>query len=299
MFFQNKVIGKPMAIWPGTQDRPGVAPGSPFPGTPADAVVNQASAPHFEPGDVPLVTPYLLEDGQTHPMVLVLPGGGYGRQAAHEGRPIAQMLNDAGFHAAVLHYRVGPRHHHPAMLNDAQRAMRLLRQAADDWHIRKGSDGQAKVAALGFSAGGHLTATLAVHWDHFVCEADDLLAVHSARPDAVVLCYAVIDMMQHRHRGSFQLLMGASPEQSLVEAMSLQTQVRDDSPPAFIWHTADDGAVPMQNSLLYFQACRAKQVRAELHVYESGHHGMGLAEKHATIQSWAPLASDFLQRHLS
>ncbi len=298
MLFSGKVRGKAQMIWPGTQDRPGVAPGSPLPGTPEDAVVNQAGPPQFEPGDVPTVTPYLLEDGQVHPLVLVLPGGGYARQAAHEGEPVAQMLNAAGFHAAVLHYRVGPRHRHPAMVHDAQRAMRLLRQSADDWRISKGDDGQAKVGALGFSAGGHLTGSLAVHWDHFVCEVDDLATTHSARPDAVVLCYAVIDMTQHRHRGSFQLLLGSSPEQTLVEAMSLHTQVRDDSPPAFLWHTADDGGVPMQNSLLYFQACRDKQVRAELHVYESGHHGMSLAEKHATIRSWVPLAGEFLRRHL-
>ncbi|NJL30281.1 MAG: alpha/beta hydrolase [Phycisphaerales bacterium] len=155
------------------------------------------------------------------------------------------------------------------------------------------------VGALGFSAGGHLTATLAVHWDHYLCEVDDLTVNISARPDAVVLCYPVIDMDQHRHRGSFNNLMGPVADEKLVDALSCQKQVRSDSPPAFLWHTADDGAVPVQNSLLYFSACREKQVRAELHVYESGHHGMGLADKHETIRSWTTLACEFLKRHLS
>lgn len=283
-------MGEAIRLWP---DR---APGSPA--QPA-AVENAVPEGRSEPGDYPTLTPYLLDTTEPRSMVLVLPGGGYGYQAPHEAEPVAKLFNEAGLHAAVLAYRVGPRHRHPAMLQDAQRAIRIIRSQAGAWNLRRSPKGTAFVGALGFSAGGHLTSTLAVHHDRFVCDQDDLAATQPARPDAVALCYPVIDLQEFAHHGSLNNLLGPTPDPAMVRELSSHRHVGPDSPPAFLWHTADDGAVSVQNSLLYFAACRKHEVRAELHVYESGHHGMGLATNHRAIGTWGSLACHFFQRHLS
>jgi len=242
---------------------------------------------------------FIPKDDQPRPVVLVLPGGGYGHLAPHEGRPIARALMKHGFHGAVLHYRLGPRHHHPAMLNDVQRAIRLLRANAVRWRIQGDSHGQALVGVMGFSAGGHLTSTIACHFDRFTAPQDDLAPRYSARPDAVGLCYPVVDLAgQFRHHGSMVNLLGENPDEGMVTKLSNHLEVRPDSPPAFLWHTADDGAVPVQNSLWYFQACLKQQVRAEMHIYESGQHGLGLSPKLPNIRTWANLCGLFMQRHL-
>jgi acetyl esterase/lipase len=267
----------------------------PTPRTPAnpDGRSEAPAAGRINIGDNPTITPYLLPGEDAKPLVVIFPGGGYAMQAAHEGEPIARMLNQQGFHAAVVHYRVGPRHRHPAMIHDAQRAVRLVRQHAWPWHVRP-----YRIGALGFSAGGHLTATLGVHYDKFTCPDDDLADKYSARPDALVLCYAVIDLMTLTHKGSRENLLGHKPDPALVELLSLQKQITAQTPPTFLWHTATDGAVPVQNSILYALACREKGVPAELHVYESGGHGMGLAEPHPSISTWPRLCGLFLVRHL-
>ena len=224
---------------------------------------------------------------------MVLPGGGYRALADHEGPTIASALNDAGFHATVLRYRLAPESQHPDMIQDAQRGMRLTRS--------RFGGGTTGCAVLGFSAGGHLASSLAVHYDRFTCEDDELRGSVSARPDAAVLCYPVIDLLDpaNVHTGSRKNLLGEVPSQDQLELMSTQRHVNGQTPPTFLWHTADDGAVPMANSLTFASACRAAGVPVELHVYEHGRHGLGLAEDFPDVQGWFDLAQRFLARHLA
>ncbi|MEX0777706.1 MAG: alpha/beta hydrolase [Phycisphaeraceae bacterium] len=243
----------------------------------------------------PNLTPCLLDDGKPHPLVLVLPGGGYGHLAPHEAEPVAQAFNAHGFHAAVLRYRLGPTHRHPLPLNDAQRAIRMIRARAAEWGVLDG-----RVAILGFSAGGHLASSATVHYDRFTAQDDDLVPAHSARPDAAILCYPVIDLEgKAAHTGSRRNLLGEQADAELVGRMSTHRHVNAQTPPTFLWHTADDGGVPVDNSLMFFSACRAHQVPAELHVYESGNHGLGLAPGQPYIATWVEHAAQFLHRHLS
>lgn len=232
-------------------------------------------------------------DRQNAGAVLVLPGGGYGGLADHEGPAIAQWLNANHFHAAVLRYRLQP-NRHPAMINDAQRGLRLLRANAQRFSI----DPQS-IAVLGFSAGGHLASTLATHFDRFDCPDDDLVGKVSARPDAAVLCYPVIDMQgPFTHTGSRANLLGAAPDPALMAMLSNHEQVSPKVPPTFLWHTSDDAGVPMENSLLFAMACRKHGVPVEVHSYESGRHGLGLAEGSPDVAPWTDACLRFLRRHL-
>ncbi len=222
---------------------------------------------------------------------MVCPGGGYWGLADHEGDPIAQGLAAEGFDAAVLHYRLAPTHRHPQMLHDAQRGMRLMRQHAA---IRA-----KKTAVLGFSAGGHLASTLAVYGGQFGCEQDDLAAEVEARPDAAVLCYPVIDLAgESAHVGSRTALLGPEADPEEVACLSNHNHVNENTPPTFLWHTADDDVVPLENSLMFARACRQAQVPVELHVYESGEHGLGLACDRSDVRQWFAACVAFLGRHL-
>ncbi len=247
------------------------------------------------------VVPYLLDGDEPLPAVLVLPGGGYGSLAPHEGHDIALWLNREGFHAVVLNYRLGSAgHHHPATIHDAQRAMRLVRACAEEWRIKPDA-----IAVLGFSAGGHLASTLTVHHAAFACEEDDLLGRFDARPDAAVLCYAVIDMAGvPSHGGSRSNLLGSRQEDAaLRELLSTHRHVTAQTPPTFLWHTANDPSVPLPNAMQFAAACHGAGVPVELHVYERGPHGLGLANRpdracDPSIATWADLCTAFLRRHL-
>lgn len=246
----------------------------------------------------PVLIPHLHPDGGIRPLVLVLPGGGYEHLANHEGVPIAQAFNLQGFHAAVLKYRVASRGaRHPDMIHDAQRAARIIRSKAQPWNVRDG-----KFVVLGFSAGGHLASSLAVHYDQFTCPDDELATSYSARPNAAVLCYPVIALNDPilAHGGSRKNLLGEGASAELVNLMSTHLQVNQHTPPTFLWHTADDPVVPVGNSIAFFQACRARNVPAELHVYASGRHGLGLGSNNdkVDVRSWVSLAAQFLAIHL-
>lgn len=253
------------------------------------------NSPSDDPRSHPTLTP-VLRDDQDRPLLLVLPGGGYGGHAEHEAEVVARAFHRFGLHGAVLRYRLAPNHTHPDMLHDAQRAARLVRAQARDWHVAGG-----KLAVLGFSAGGHLASSLAVHYDRFPCAQDDLAGQFSARPDAAVLCYPVIDMAgSATHTGSRRNLLGPEPPAELMEQMSTQKQVDAQTPPTFLWHTADDPGVPVDNSLQFFAACRRHKVPAELHVFETGAHGLGLGHGRGRpdVGVWVDLAGEFLKRHL-
>jgi acetyl esterase/lipase len=176
-----------------------------------------------------------------------------------------------------LKYRLGSAgYRHPVMLQDVSRAIRTVRYRAKDWKI----DPQ-RIAVMGSSAGGHLTSTIVVHFDAGDVNAEDLIDRVSSRPDAAILCYPVISLGKFTHQGSKRNLLGANPSPELVKLLSNELQVRRDSPPCFIWHTWEDKAVPVENSLLFASALKRQGVRVDLHVYEAGRHGLGLGGNRA------------------
>jgi len=239
---------------------------------------------------VPTLEPHLLPGEEPRGAVIVLPGGGYGGRAEHERTPIAEFFNNAGLHAFILDYRVAP-NRHPAPLLDACRAVRIVRSRAEEWRVKPD-----KIAALGFSAGGHLTGSLGLFHDaDYLRGTDSLENQVSARPDAVVLCYPVISSGEFGHAGSFKNLLGPDASDQARRALSLELHVREDSPPAFLWHTADDQGVPVLNSLAFAKALREKNVPFELHVFPHGRHGLGLAQDDPHIAQWATLCAEWLK----
>ncbi|TBL71347.1 alpha/beta hydrolase [Paenibacillus thalictri] len=239
--------------------------------------------------DIPYLVPFPVEHRQA-PAVIVCPGGGYGRKAPHEGEPIARWLNSIGIAAFVLQYRVAP-YRHPVPLGDAKRAIRLVRGQAEQWGI----DPQ-RLGILGFSAGGHLASSTGLHYDEGDREAADPLERISSRPDLMILCYPVISLTRHFHEGSKINLLGPEPDEQLALLLSGELQVNGATPPTFLWHTADDAAVPVENSLLLAMALSEHRIPHELHVYESGRHGLGLADEHPEAHTWTQLCEKWLRR---
>ena len=174
----------------------------------------------------------------------------------------------------VLKYRLGSSgYRHPAMLQDAARALRLVRAKADDWKIDP-----KRVGIMGSSAGGHLAATLLTHFDSGNATAEDAIERQSCRPDIGILCYAVISLGQYTHPGSKIALLGANPSPELVQLLSNELQVTSNTPPCFLWTTFEDRTVPMENSMLFASALRKNNVPFALDIYQKGGHGMGLAD---------------------
>ncbi len=229
------------------------------------------------------------------PGILVLPGGGYGFTSPREAEPIALAWTAAGYNAYVLYYTTVPGTRWPTALTEAMTALVRIREMAAEWDQDPG-----RVAVTGFSAGGHLAADLA-------CVAADtkLLArlgftPAAVRPDAAVLCYPVISGTDVGHRGSFENLLGdriGDPE--ALARVSLETRVTRETPPCFLWHTANDDAVPVENSLLFAQALARAGVPFELHVYPDGAHGLSLGSwfvdtPHPPVQDWIAAARNWL-----
>ena len=221
------------------------------------------------------------------PAILILPGGGYERHGDHEAEPVAEWLSSLGIHAFVLRYRVAP-HRHPAPLADAKAALAWIRSGGHGLAV----DG-SRVGVLGFSAGGHLAATLAAG----IPTGDDALDVPDSRPDLAILCYPVVSFERTVHQGSIDNLLGASPSKDLLAGLSAELTVTGRTPPAFIWHTFDDGAVDVQHSLRYALALRQAAVPAELHVFPEGRHGLGLAAGVAGVERWTELCAAWLDGH--
>lgn len=228
-----------------------------------------------EDKDRPTITPYLAGTNATGAAVVVCPGGGYGMLAAHEGHDYALWLNHQGLTAFVLKYRLGAHgYRHPIMLQDAARAVRLVRSRSAEWKI----DPQ-RVIIMGSSAGGHLASTLLTHFDRGDTNAADAVDRQSSRPDLGILCYAVITMGAQTHQGSKLNLLGKEPTPELVTLLSNELQVGSNTPPCFIWHTWEDKAVKVENSLQFAAALQRAKVPFDLHIYERGRHGIGLADK--------------------
>jgi acetyl esterase/lipase len=240
--------------------------------------------------DIPTLTAFLPDPAVASGAALVIcPGGGYGGLAQHEGRDYALWLNHDGIAGFVLQYRLGSHgYRHPAMLQDAARAVRLVRARAAGWKVDP-----RRVGIMGSSAGGHLASTLLTHFDSGKPDAADPVERESSRPDLGILCYAVITLGEHTHQGSKNNLLGKDPSPELVRSLSNELQVTPDTPPCFIWHTWEDGAVDVENSLDFAAALRRNKVPFDLHIYQQGPHGIGLQDQ-APFEHVHPWGKDCL-----
>ncbi|MBS0662509.1 MAG: alpha/beta hydrolase [Verrucomicrobia bacterium] len=236
------------------------------------------------PQDCPALTPFAPTAPATGATVIVFPGGAYGMLAPHEGEDYARWLASLGLHAWVLQYRLGPDgYRHPAMLHDAARAVRLVRHLAR----REGLDPN-RIGVMGSSAGGHLVATILTQFNAGSPAAADPVERESSRPDLGILCYPVITLRDpYAHSGSRENLLGTKPSPAQIDALSAERNVRPDTPPAFIWHTVADEAVPVENALMFASALRRAGVPFALSLYENGRHGLGLGTPEAPAPPWA------------
>ena len=242
--------------------------------------------PHFNEeftnehnANCPSLDCYICEGEETRPAVLIIPGGGYDHRADHEGGTIANEFVGNGYNAFVLNYRVAP-YKHPVMLNDAQRAMRYIR-----YNSQKLRTDPYKIAALGFSAGGNLAGLLAEYYDKYDYEHRDEQDTVSAKPDALILCYAVSSNYDaYRHVKSAENLAGDDEE--LKRDLSLNLNIRDDMGPVFMWHTFEDGSVNCINSLRLATALKEHEIPVELHLFPHGRHGLGLATGMYGTDQW-------------
>jgi len=243
--------------------------------------------------DKPALTIY-MPPNTAGPMaaVIVAPGGGYARLSMNnEGRAPANYLNTLGIAAFVLRYRLGPRYHHPIELGDAQRAIRLVRSRAAEWHLAPD-----RIGMMGFSAGGHLASSAATHFDAGKADAADPIDRAGSRPDFTVLGYPVISFVEPwTHQGSKTNLLGDAPDPALARGLSSETQVTSSTPPAFIYHTNADTTVPVENAIAYFLALRKAGVPAEMHVFKNGPHGTGLAQQDPALAEWPRLLANWLR----
>jgi acetyl esterase/lipase len=227
-----------------------------------------------EPRDVPTVTVHLAKpESATGAAVVICPGGGYGGLAVeHEGKQVAEWLNSLGVAGIILQYRLGPRYHHPSMLQDVSRAIRTVRSRASEWQLDP-----KRVGIIGFSAGGHLASTAGTHFDAGRPDADDPIERISSRPDVMILVYPVIALATpYGHAGSLRNLLGENPPKELVESLSNETQVSKETPPTFLAHTNADKGVVAENSILFVLSLRKAGVPVEFHLFEKGPHGLGL-----------------------
>ncbi len=242
-----------------------------------------------EPKDIPALTPFLpLPDKATGAAMVVCPGGGYGGLAAYEGDDYARWLNDQGIAGFVLKYRLGSAgYRHPRMLEDAARALRLLRFRAADWKLDP-----KRIGIIGSSAGGHLASTLLTHFDSGDASAPDPIDRECCRPDVGVLCYPVITMGGSTHRGSRDNLLGTNPPPQLIEQLSNERHVTKGTPPCFIFATDEDKAVPVENSLEFAAALRRAGVPFELHIYQHGEHGLALGSHDYDPARWHPWTTE-------
>ena len=255
-------------------------------------------------GDTPEDKPSLYiyqppADSATGAAILICPGGGYSHLAMEkEGFAVARWFNSMGMTAFVLKYRLGMRggedhgYRHPIEINDAKRAMRLIRHDAKKYGIDEN-----RIGVIGFSAGGHLASTLGTHYDNGMPNAKNAIDRTNTRPNFMILMYPVISMSsKSTHRGSRFYLLGPNPSKVLTDSLSNETQIDSMTPPTFLVHATDDQVVPVENSIDFYLALHENNVPAEMHIFEYGGHGFGLAPQDPTLNSWTDLCHDWLAR---
>ena len=246
-----------------------------------------------EPKDIPMAMVRLPASDRPTGALVICPGGGYGGLAmGHEGHEIAEWANQMGLAAIICDYRHRSKGYgHPAPLQDAQRAIRMTRANATQWNIDA-----TRVGIMGFSAGGHLTSTVLTHFDSGNANDTDAIAKQSSRPDFGILCYPVILFGEPKsHKGSEKNLLGESPDPKLVESLRNDLQVTQDTPPTFLFHTQEDKAVPPENAVQFYAAMISHGVPGELHVYEKGRHGVGLARDLPVTSDWSNACRRWLE----
>jgi acetyl esterase/lipase len=196
-----------------------------------------------------------------------------------------------GISAFVLKYRLGPRYHHPIQIGDAQRALRLVRARAEEFGVSAN-----RIGMMGFSAGGHLTSTAGTHFDSGKADASDVIERASSRPDFLILGYPVISFDPSiAHAGSVRNLLGEHPDPKLIELLSNDRQVTPETPPTFLFHTTSDAGVVVENSVRFYLALRKSKVPAEMHLFENGPHGVGLALGDPALGTWPTLLTNWLR----
>jgi acetyl esterase/lipase len=243
--------------------------------------------------DKPTLTVFLpVKENATKTGVVVAPGGSYTHLSMEkEGFAVARWLNERGVAAFVLQYRLGPKYHHPVEIGDAQRAIRMVRAHAVEWGVATDD-----VGMWGSSAGGHLAATAGTKFDAGTADASDPIEREGSRPDFLVLAYPVITFEEPElHRGSLKNLLGETPDPKLVDELSAETQVTKDTPPTFIFTTTDDKTVPVMNSVMFYSALVKAGVPAEMHIFQHGAHGAGLAAANPQLSDWPDLLAKWMR----
>ena len=254
-----------------------------------------------------IVTTYILENSpeidinRKRPMVVICPGGGYHFTSDREAEPVAIRLNGMGYHVCVLRYSVKPAVFPIALCQLAQ-VIGLIREQAEDWNVDPD-----KIIVLGFSAGGHLAASLGVFWNHDFLTDKLTYTEEQIQPNGIILSYPVITSGTNAHQGSFQALLGEQSEnKELLDLVSLEKQVTNNMPPTFLWHTYTDTAVPVENSLVFAEALLKNKISTELHIYPKGVHGLSLGTKETVnvenpvhlqpeVENWIEMAGRWIQ----
>lgn len=240
---------------------------------------------------IPTITPYLPAAGTANgAAIIIFPGGGYaGLANDHEGMAVAKAFSNIGVTAFLVKYRlpadsimvdktIGP-------LQDAQRAIQMVRQGAAGWGVDP-----KRIGIIGFSAGGHLASTLGTHFDKAVIENKDNI---SLRPDFMMLIYPVITFGSKAHAGSRENLIGKNPSQQMIDLYSNEKQVTANTPPTFLIHAEDDTVVPVENSLMMYEALLAAKVKTEMHLFQAGGHGFGMLNS-TTKEKWFDWAAAWM-----
>ena len=221
------------------------------------------------------------------PAVLIFPGGGYARRAEHEAEPVARRFTKYGIAAFVVSYRVAP-YRDPVPLLDALRSLRVVRLRSGELNVDPKS-----IGVMGFSAGGHVAGCAATMFDREFAHAYDDLGRLSARPAFAVLCYPVVSFVKFPHTGSMMNLLGENPDLDRRKALSVEAAVDADTPPIFMWHTADDQSVHVGNVIELSDALSQNEIPFELHVFARGRHGLGLGDGEVGV--WPDLAARWLE----
>ena len=243
--------------------------------------------------DKPTLTVFLpVKENATKTGVVVAPGGSYTHLAMEkEGFAFARWLNERGVAAFVLQYRLGPKYHHPVEISDARRAIRMVRAHAAEWGVATDH-----VGMWGSSAGGHLAATAGTKFDWGKADASDVVEQQGSRPDFLILSYPVITFHEpDLHRNSLKYLLGDTPDPALVDSLSAETQVTKETPPSFLFATTDDKTVPVMNSVMFYSALVKAGVPAEMHLFQHGAHGSGLAPTNPELSDWPDLLAKWMR----